>query len=269
MKNSLFLTHRKKIITQVFAAISIVFTLSFGIFDVVTDKLFIGFFLLGACLINVIVLFAASKGQQEKVLTLLMISGTIFFYVLFVHGGMFATGVLWLFPWIMIVLCLEGSGKGTKWLLLLLFLLIISMLLSFFHVLKLPYHPLYLAAVFAGLFLLAYTAYFLESVRGKTQKAYETNNEKLKVLNNTLAVKNNKIFRDLKLAKKIQENMINFQKDVFPAINIEVFFNPLNEVGGDIFDIYKRNEKNYRIFLADATGHGIQAALMTMIIKSE
>jgi len=40
-------------------------------------------------------------------------------------------------------------------------------------------------------------------------------------------------------------------------------------VGGDFFDITKVNERKIRIFLADATGHGIQGALITMAIKSE
>ncbi len=31
------------------------------------------------------------------------------------------------------------------------------------------------------------------------------------------------------------------------------------EVGGDIYDIIKLKDNYYRIFLADATGHGIQA----------
>ena len=33
--------------------------------------------------------------------------------------------------------------------------------------------------------------------------------------------------------------------------------------------LQKMNERKIRIFLADATGHGIQGALITMAIKSE
>ena len=42
---------------------------------------------------------------------------------------------------------------------------------------------------------------------------------------------------------------------------------PMSEVGGDYYDINQVNEFTYRIFLADATGHGVQAAMITMAIK--
>jgi len=52
-------------------------------------------------------------------------------------------------------------------------------------------------------------------------------------------------------------------------LDIQVFFKPMIEVGGDIYDIYILKENRIRVFIADATGHGVQAALTTMLIKSE
>jgi Amt family ammonium transporter len=43
---------------------------------------------------------------------------------------------------------------------------------------------------------------------------------------------------------------------------------PLAEVGGDFFDIMELKPGLTRILLADATGHGVQAALITMAIKT-
>jgi len=43
----------------------------------------------------------------------------------------------------------------------------------------------------------------------------------------------------------------------------------MSEVGGDIYDIVEIKPGILRVFLADATGHGIQAALVTMLIKGE
>jgi sigma-B regulation protein RsbU (phosphoserine phosphatase) len=40
-------------------------------------------------------------------------------------------------------------------------------------------------------------------------------------------------------------------------------------VGGDFYDLFELDSGIIRFFLADATGHGIQAALYTMAIKSE
>ena len=44
---------------------------------------------------------------------------------------------------------------------------------------------------------------------------------------------------------------------------------PMVEVGGDFFYITEMNQRVTRVFLADATGHGVQSALITMLIKSE
>jgi sigma-B regulation protein RsbU (phosphoserine phosphatase) len=40
-------------------------------------------------------------------------------------------------------------------------------------------------------------------------------------------------------------------------------------VGGDIFDVWQRAPGAFRIFLADATGHGVQAAMRTIWLKAE
>jgi len=43
----------------------------------------------------------------------------------------------------------------------------------------------------------------------------------------------------------------------------------MDEVGGDIFDLIKSPQGHLRCLLADATGHGVQGALITMALKSE
>jgi hypothetical protein len=74
---------------------------------------------------------------------------------------------------------------------------------------------------------------------------------------------------DLMMAKKIQQSIITVEKEKKQNIDFSLYFKPMIEVGGDIYDIYRLDENYYRIFIADATGHGIQAALSTMIIKIE
>ncbi len=77
------------------------------------------------------------------------------------------------------------------------------------------------------------------------------------------------IKEDLFLAKRVQRNFLASNYSDFKNIEISVFFQPMMEVGGDIYDLFELKENYYRIMIADATGHGVQAALMTMIIKSE
>lgn len=79
----------------------------------------------------------------------------------------------------------------------------------------------------------------------------------------------NLLKKDLLLAKKIQETILNYSIQSSGNIKVDATYIPLEEVGGDIYDVSMINEKVLRIMLADATGHGVQAALITMIIKNE
>ncbi|PKL13872.1 MAG: hypothetical protein CVV50_03010, partial [Spirochaetae bacterium HGW-Spirochaetae-6] len=87
--------------------------------------------------------------------------------------------------------------------------------------------------------------------------------------NTEKALVEKKLQEDLFLAKRLQRNILASSKIKEENIKLHVVFEPMQEVGGDIYDIFRTPEGKIRIFLADATGHGIQAALTTMIIKAE
>lgn len=76
------------------------------------------------------------------------------------------------------------------------------------------------------------------------------------------------ISEDLYMAKRIQRKLISPPVSL-PGLDLFVHYQPQGEIGGDIYDIHQLADNYYRLFLADATGHGIQAALMTLIIKNE
>jgi sigma-B regulation protein RsbU (phosphoserine phosphatase) len=42
---------------------------------------------------------------------------------------------------------------------------------------------------------------------------------------------------------------------------------PTGSVSGDFYDVYRLDEKHYGFYVADAVGHGMPAALLTMFIK--
>ncbi len=99
-----------------------------------------------------------------------------------------------------------------------------------------------------------------------------SNNDKVLVLchdNTEKALAEKMITKDLQLARNIQKSVISNDLNAIDDIKIHVCFQPMIEVGGDIYDIFKLKDKVYRIFIADATGHGIQASLTTMLIKAE
>jgi len=80
--------------------------------------------------------------------------------------------------------------------------------------------------------------------------------------------------RDAHIREDLEEAQ-TFQRMILPSMpsdprfRFAALYRPTAEVGGDIYDIYEIAPGTFRIFIADARGHGVQAALRTMLLKSE
>ncbi len=81
-----------------------------------------------------------------------------------------------------------------------------------------------------------------------------------------LAEKNNRE-KELKIAKYLQQNLLDDQE--IDIINTSIIYEPNDLIGGDIYDIEQITDNHIRVFLADATGHGISAALFATLLKNE
>jgi two-component system sensor histidine kinase ChiS len=76
------------------------------------------------------------------------------------------------------------------------------------------------------------------------------------------------IREDMDVAREFQLKLMMHESDI-PGIESHVCYRPLLEVGGDLYDIFELEPGLIRIFLADATGHGISASLNTVKILTE
>ncbi len=78
-----------------------------------------------------------------------------------------------------------------------------------------------------------------------------------------------KIIReDLAIARAFQSKLMTAAGKV-AGIETSVTYLPLMEIGGDVYDIFEPRGGVMRLFIADATGHGITASLNTVKILSE
>ncbi len=75
---------------------------------------------------------------------------------------------------------------------------------------------------------------------------------------------------DIEMARSIQLNTLPKENDWSDTrLDLATLFLPKDRVSGDIYDVFKLDEDRFRFFIADATGHGIQAAFLTMSIQTE
>src|ERR1017187_6036517 len=107
----------------------------------------------------------------------------------------------------------------------------------------------------------------LESQVALRTEALSLANRELTIAVETIRENEQKIRDDISKARL-------FQKKMLPAVlvredmDIAIQYRPLEQVSGDIFDIVEVSENWMRIFIADAIGHGVQASMRTILLKS-
>lgn len=76
-----------------------------------------------------------------------------------------------------------------------------------------------------------------------------------------------KIHEELQLAASVQREFLPDTLPQVDGVDFRVFFRPAGYVSGDIYDVQRLDEHHVGFFLADAVGHGVPAALMTMVLS--
>lgn len=72
---------------------------------------------------------------------------------------------------------------------------------------------------------------------------------------------------ELQLAALIQQDFLPSTLPVIDGLDFCVLYRPCGYVSGDIYDVVRLDENRTGFFVADATGHGVPAALMTMVLS--
>ncbi|HMA96062.1 MAG TPA: SpoIIE family protein phosphatase [Polyangiaceae bacterium] len=103
-------------------------------------------------------------------------------------------------------------------------------------------------------------------VAERTQELRQKNAELVDALA-LLHEKDRRLHADLEQAKLFQETLLPTPA-TYSGLDIAYHFAPLERVSGDIFDICALGPGCIRIFVADAIGHGVQAAMRTILLKS-
>ncbi|MBX3720467.1 MAG: SpoIIE family protein phosphatase [Turneriella sp.] len=81
--------------------------------------------------------------------------------------------------------------------------------------------------------------------------------------NEELKQKDHEIQTELDFAAEIQKDMIPLKHSPWHAIQFGIVYKPMHKVSGDFLNIYKKGKEIF-VLLADVSGHGVPAALITM-----
>jgi phosphoserine phosphatase RsbU/P len=81
-----------------------------------------------------------------------------------------------------------------------------------------------------------------------------------------LSMAHDQITRDLDAAEAIQMSMLPARNLTFPGISYAWNYIPRDRIGGDFFNIVNLDENRLGVYIFDASGHGVPAALQSVAL---
>jgi sigma-B regulation protein RsbU (phosphoserine phosphatase) len=76
-----------------------------------------------------------------------------------------------------------------------------------------------------------------------------------------------RIEEELRLAARLQQDFLPKTLPQIGRVFFHTLFRPAGHVSGDFYDVVRLDETHVGFYVADAVGHGVPAALLTMFIK--
>jgi serine phosphatase RsbU (regulator of sigma subunit) len=92
-------------------------------------------------------------------------------------------------------------------------------------------------------------------------------NAMLRKFDTGMSTQMTQIDEEMRLAARLQVDFLPRTLPEIGNISFNVFFRPASYVSGDIYDVARLDEDHVAFFVADAVGHGMPAALLTIFLK--
>jgi sigma-B regulation protein RsbU (phosphoserine phosphatase) len=75
---------------------------------------------------------------------------------------------------------------------------------------------------------------------------------------------NNQLYKDIELAREIQQSMLPSQKLGYRGIEFLTTLIPCKSLSGDFYNVFRIDEDNTGFYLTDVSGHGISSSIITI-----
>ena len=83
---------------------------------------------------------------------------------------------------------------------------------------------------------------------------------------NQIKTQQDHINRELKEAQETQRALLPTTLPIIPKARMFCCYEPMGKVGGDFYQVLRLDEQNYGILIADVTGHGPSAAMISFMV---
>ena len=86
--------------------------------------------------------------------------------------------------------------------------------------------------------------------------------------NRLLEAAHKKLTFELELARKVQFALMPRPPKPRGMLRLAVRYSPANQLGGDVYDIYRLENNRLGILVADVSGHGVNSAMLSGMVKA-
>ncbi len=90
----------------------------------------------------------------------------------------------------------------------------------------------------------------------------------LKKLSRELEKQNERLRDDLSMARRLQCSLLPKNQLKTDKIDFSFIYRPCETLGGDFLDIYQIDEEHIGVYIADVSGHGVAASMLTMFLRT-
>lgn len=130
------------------------------------------------------------------------------------------------------------------------------------------FHVLSLGKEFSSIeFALMEMAWEIEEHRRNLELKVQERTDDLERAMTSLRIRDDQIQKQLDMASVIQRSMLPDRLDDWNEIKFSVRYNAMEKIGGDFYDIFQLKDNKIGVIIADVSGHGIPAALVTAMAK--
>ena len=86
--------------------------------------------------------------------------------------------------------------------------------------------------------------------------------------NRLLEAAHKKLHFELELARKVQRALMPRPPRPRGLLQTAVRYTPANQLGGDVYDFYRLEENRLGVLVADVSGHGVNSAMLSGMVKA-
>ncbi len=81
-------------------------------------------------------------------------------------------------------------------------------------------------------------------------------------------IEREKVAKEIEVAGQIQKTLLPEKLPEVPGLKLDAYYRAASRISGDLYDVFKIDENNYCLLVADVSGKGIPASLIMSVLRT-